>query len=410
MKRTFLLIAVSLLFSQGVKSNSKKNSFISENVSFATEQLTNLVETVKDSTLFPRTSKTDGSLRCTKRNDWTEGFFPGALWYLYELNNSEETKQSAIRWTNALEPLKKLKSHHDIGFIMYCSYGNAFRLTEKKEYTDILIESAESLCSRFDEKVGAIKSWNYRKAWDGKTEWFYPVIIDNMMNLELLYFAARVTGDKRFSNIATRHAETTARNQIRPDYSCYHVVDYDAETGEVKDKATCQGFTDNSTWARGQAWAIYGYTMVYRETKDKKFLKIAQRMADYYINHPNLPSDKVPFWDFHAGVKGYDPQWNYDPSKFEVVPRDASAAAVTCSALFELSKYSGKKGRVYRENAEQMLHSLASDSYRAKLGENNNFLLMHSVGSIPHNNEIDVPLIYADYYFLEALKRYKELD
>ncbi|MGL5317506.1 MAG: glycoside hydrolase family 88 protein [Bacteroidales bacterium] len=409
MKKVFALISISLLFSSGIRKEVKKDQFVQENVSFATEQLSNLVATAKDSTLFPRTSKPDGSLQCTRRNDWTEGFFPGALWYLYELNNSEQTKKSALRWTNALEPLKTLKSHHDIGFIMYCSYGNAYRLTGNKAYIDILVESANSLCTRFDEKVGAIKSWDYREAWDGKTKWFYPVIIDNMMNLELLYFASQVTGDNRYRDIATKHAETTALHQIRPDHSCYHVVDYNPKTGEVNDKATCQGFTDNSTWARGQAWGIYGYTMVYRETKDKKFLKIAQQMADYYIKHSNLPEDKVPFWDFHAGVEGYTPEWNYNPSKFKTVPRDASAAAITCSALFELSQYSGRKGKEYRKSAEQMLHSLASDAYRAKLGENNNFILMHSVGSIPHNNEIDVPLVYADYYFLEALTRYKAL-
>ncbi len=410
MKKTIGLTLMASLLIACSQTDSKKEQFIQENVTFADAQTNNLINIVKDSTVFPRTSKPDGSLRCTKRNDWTEGFFPGTLWYIYELNQSEEMKKNALRWTQALEPLKTLTSHHDIGFLMYCSYGNAYRLTGDESYVDVLVESAKSLCTRFDDRVGAIKSWNYRKAWDGQTEWFYPVIIDNMMNLELLYFAAKKTGDTRFSDIATKHAETTAKHQLRPDYSCYHVVDYDTLTGVVKDQATCQGFTDNSAWARGQAWGIYGYTIVYRETQDKKFLDIAQKMADYYLEHSNLPEDKVPYWDFHAGVEGYNPEWEYDASRFTTVPRDASAAAITCSALFELSGYLGDAGKKYRQSAEEILYNLASPDYRAELGTNNNFILMHSVGSIPHKQEIDVPLTYADYYFMEALNRYNTLQ
>ncbi|MGL4493011.1 MAG: glucuronyl hydrolase, partial [Tannerellaceae bacterium] len=233
MKKTIGLTLMASLMIACSQTDTKKEQFIQENVTFADAQTNNLINIVQDSTVFPRTSKADGSLRCTKRNDWTEGFFPGTLWYIYELNQSEEMKKNALRWTHALEPLKTLTSHHDIGFLMYCSYGNAYRLTGDESYVDVLVESAKSLCTRFDDRVGAIKSWNYRKAWDGQTEWFYPVIIDNMMNLELLYFAAKKTGDKRFSDIATKHAETTAKHQLRPDYSCYHVVDYDTLTGAV---------------------------------------------------------------------------------------------------------------------------------------------------------------------------------
>ena len=229
------------------------------------------------------------------------------------------------------------------------------------------------------------------------------------MNLELLYFASKVTGDTRYAKIATTHAETTAKNQLRKDYSNYHVVDYDTLTGKVLHQATCQGFSDNSAWARGQAWAIYGYTMAYRETKNPKFLEIAIHTADYWLNHPNLPEDGVPYWDFNAGQEGYVPDWAYDPNRFKVVPRDASAAAIAASAFLELATYVPNE-KTYYDAAVKILKSLSSPAYRAVPGTNNNFILMHSVGSIPHNQEIDVPLVYADYYFLEALNRYEHYD
>ena len=229
-----------------------------------------------------------------------------------------------------------------------------------------------------------------------------------MMNLELLYFASKVTGDPHYAEIANSHAITTAREQFREDYSNYHVVNYDPETGKVLHKQTCQGFSDNSAWARGQAWAIYGYTMAYRETKKPEFLEMAQRTAEFWLNHSNLPEDMVPYWDFNAGQEGYVPEWEYDANDFKEIPRDASAAAITVSALLELYQYVDKKtGKRYYQAAEKTLKSLASPSYLAAQGTNGNFLLKHCVGSIPHKNEIDVPLVYADYYFLEALHRYK---
>mgnify|MGYP002695300080 FL=1 len=225
------------------------------------------------------------------------------------------------------------------------------------------------------------------------------------MNLELLYFASKVTGDTIFAHVANTHAETTARNQFREDYSNYHVVNYDEETGRVLHRATCQGFSDNSTWARGQAWAIYGYTMAYRETKRKDFLDMAVRTADFWLNHPNLPEDGVPYWDFNAGQEGYVPDWDYCPEQFKVVPRDASAGAIAASAFLELADYI-PDGEKYAKAAEHILKSLSSPEYLAETGTNCNFILKHCVGSIPHGNEIDVPLVYADYYYLEALLRY----
>src|SRR5690606_14617635 len=248
-------------------------------------------------------------------------------------------------------------------------------------------------------------------SWDGETLWKYPVIIDNMMNLDLLFYVSKLTGDPKYRNVAISHADKTMKYHFREDYSTYHVVDYDAKTGEVLHQQTNQGYSDNSTWSRGQAWAIYGYTLMYRETKDPKYLEHAKNVADFYINHPNLPEDKIPYWDFNVEQEGYTPDWDYKgQNKLNYIPRDASAAAITTSALFELSTFvEGEEKQKYFGAAEEMLKSLSSKEYLAEPGTNSGFLLKHSVGSFPHNNEIDVPLIYADYYFLEALLRYKNI-
>ena len=228
-----------------------------------------------------------------------------------------------------------------------------------------------------------------------------------MMNLDLLFNVAKATGNNSYKDIAVKHAMTTMNNHFRPDYTCWHVVSYNND-GTVEKKQTFQGKNDDSSWARGQAWAIYGYTMAYRETKKPEFLEMAQHTAEFWLNHSNLPEDMVPYWDFNAGQEGYVPEWEYDANDFKEIPRDASAAAITASALLELYQYVDKKtGKRYYQAAVKTLKSLASPSYLATQGTNGNFLLKHCVGSIPHKNEIDVPLVYADYYFLEALHRYK---
>ena len=406
--KVFYVLCISVLVLIAC-SGGEDTSIVEQGFTRAEQQLYNQLKAVPEATEYPRTIGKDGKLKVTRKNDWTEGFYPGCLWYVYEYTNKEDWKKAAIKWTESLEPLKKMTNHHDIGFLMYCRFGHAYRLTGNEAYKDVLVESARSLCTRFNEKTGCIKSWNYRKSWNGKDEWFYPVIIDNMMNLELLYFATKVTGDSVYAKVANRHAETTAKNQFREDYSNYHVVNYDAETGEVLNQATCQGFSDNSAWARGQAWAIYGYTMAYRETHRQDFLDMAVHTADFWLNHPNLPEDGIPYWDFNAGQEGYVPDWNYDPEIFKVVPRDASAAAIAASAFLELSGYV-TDGKKYSAAAAHILKSLSSPAYLAEPGTNCNFILMHSVGSIPHGEEIDVPLIYADYYYLEALMRYKNMQ
>lgn len=407
MKQTLLLICAVAVLATAFRNDKKDTAFIKENFSYANKQLKNMLKVAdKNKLAFPRTINKNGKLVTTSMYDWTPGFFPGSLWYSYEYTKDAALKTAAQQWTETLEPLKTFTQHHDLGFMMYCSYGNAYRLTGNEAYKNILVQSAKSLSTRFDPVVGCIKSWNAFKSWHGNKTYNFPVIIDNMMNLELLFFASEVTGDTSFRHIAVTHAENTMKYQVRKDYSSYHVVCYDTNTGKVAGRETAQGYADNSTWSRGQAWAIYGFTMVYRETKDPRFLKTAEGLADFFIHHKNLPADKIPYWDFNAQEKGYTPGLRSNAKNVTTLYRDASAAAVVASALMELSTYSATKGKAYRNVAAQMLHSLASPAYRAPLGNNGNFLLMQSVGSIPHNVEINVPLVYADYYFLEALQRY----
>jgi unsaturated chondroitin disaccharide hydrolase len=407
-KIVITIVVIGTLCAFSFNQNKKPAKvFVEQAFKTAEEQYTDMLLRSTDLTKYPRTTDAKGNTAYVPISDWTGGFWPGNLWYVYEYTKDDNWKNAAVRWTESLEANQFNTSHHDLGFMMYCSYGNAYRITKNEAYKAILIQSAKSLSKRFDPRVGCIKSWNSRLSWDGKTKWYYPVIIDNMMNLELLFFASKVTGDPLYKNIAVKHAETTMKHHFRDDYSSYHVVNYDTLTGNVLNKQTCQGYADNSTWARGQAWAIYGYTMTYRETGDKRFLNLAQKLADFYMHNPNLPKDKIPYWDFNVNETGYKPDWKYDPSKFSYTPRDASAAAIVSSALFELSEYLAGKGQPYKEFAISSLKSLSSAEYLAKSGTNGNFLLKHSVGSIPHGVEVDVPIVYADYYYLEAILRYQ---
>ena len=417
LNKTQFLVVVSLsvfgLFAIAgfLRSKERERSFVENAFSLAEQQYGLMLLSSEDLSLYPRTINRDSSTQYVSISDWTGGFWPGNLWYVYEYTQNQAWKEAATRWTESLERNQFNTAHHDLGFMMYCSYGNAYRITKNEAYKDILIQSAKSLSSRFNPKIGCIESWNSRLSWDGKTIWHYPVIIDNIMNLELLFFASKITGDPYYKNIAIRHAEMTMKNHLRSDYSSYHVVNYDTLTGEVLNRETCQGYANNSTWARGQAWGIYGFTMTYRETGDKRFLETAKKMADFYMSNKNIPKDKIPYWDFNAGQSGYIPQWNYDTAKRNYIPRDASAAAIVSSALFELSGFLGEKeGKHYRDFAISSLETLSTNSYLAEPGKNAFFLLKHSVGSIPHGVEIDVPIVYADYYYLEALLRYQKLS
>ncbi|MFC6100411.1 glycoside hydrolase family 88 protein [Olivibacter domesticus] len=411
LKQSVLIIGLVGFLGFSFRDNKDELDFVEQNLAYANAQSDVLLKAAnKVDTLYPRTLEKDGTLKLTNRYEWTSGFFPGLLWNVYEGDHREQLKQDAARWTEKLSELQYFTDHHDLGFMLYCSYGNGFRLTGKNQYKEVLVQGAKSLATRFSASTGSIKSWNGFGSWDGKHRYKFPVIIDNMMNLELLFFASKVTGDSSYKQIAIKHAETVMKNQLRPDFSCYHIVCYDPQNGAVLSKETGQGYANNSTWARGQAWGIYGFTMAYRETGDPRFLATANGMADFYINHPNLPSDRVPYWDFNANQLGYTPG---PKSKAKATPtnyRDVSAAAVAAAAFLELSTLNtGALAERYRETASTILHALASPIYRAPVGSNGGFLLKHSVGSIAHGVEIDVPLVYADYYFVEALNRYKQI-
>lgn len=350
----------------------------------------NTLEGKDEARIMPRTIDEKGNLVLVKPGDWTSGFFPGMLWYMYELTGYGSWLEKAIEYTSLMKDQMYNASNHDVGFRMYCSYGNGLRLTGDTSYIPILVQSAKTLITRYNDKVGCIRSWDFNQE-----EWEYPVIIDNLMNLELLFWATEQTGDPVYREIAVSHANTTLENHYRPDYSCFHVVDYDTLTGAVRGKYTHQGFSPVSTWARGQAWGLYGYTMSYRFTRDPRYLNQAEGIAKFLLNHPRLPKDRIPLWDF-------------DAPRLRREPRDASAAAIMASAMYELSTYS-MDGEYYRERADWIMEALSSNEYRSLKGENFGFLLDHSTGSLPGDSEVDVPLIYADYYYLEALVRRKSL-
>jgi unsaturated chondroitin disaccharide hydrolase len=390
-----LIVLISLLLShQGMLNAQTKaqpmGKLIDEQFKFADQQYKVLARNVPadqmPKTYFPQSGKSENS----NTSWWCSGFFPGSLLYIYEYTKDEAALKEAKARLAILEKEKLNKGTHDLGFMMYCSFGNAYRLLKDPAYKAVVDESAASLSTRYHPGAKVIQSWNASKAWAG------PVIIDNMMNLELLNWVTDNGGDKKFKEIAINHANSTIKNHFRRDYSSYHVLDYDMKTGEVLQKKTAQGAADSSAWARGQAWGLYGFTVMYRFTKDKRYLEQAKHIAGFMLNDPNMPVDGIPYWDYDApGI----------PNTY----RDASAGAVMASALLELGQYVSKKDRqLYVAVAEKVLRGLASDTYRAKLGENGGFLLAHSVGSLPHKSEVDVPLTYADYYFLEGLLRYKK--
>jgi len=404
-----LVIGLVIITASVIASCSREKPVLtSEKLSFIEGQYERLKESATDISRFPRTITKNGDLVDTDIWDWTTGFYAGNLWYLYELTGNERWKSEAVKWTEALDTIQYWSGNHDVGFMINCSYGNGLRLAGTENYKKVIVETAESLCRRYNPVAKSIKSWNYRVAWNDSTEWFYPVIIDNMMNLELLFEASRLSGDDKYAKIAVQHALTTIKNHYRPDFSSYHVVDYDTVTGNVLDKATCQGFTDESSWSRGQAWGLYGFITCYRYTGDPQYLTFSENIADFLIKHPALPEDGVPYWDYNVTDKGLTPEWDYDAARFPVIPRDASAAAILSSALFELGTFSKANGDKYIEEATRILRSLASPAYMES-SDNKYFIINHCVGSIPHGAEIDAPLVYADYYFLEAVLRHKAL-
>jgi unsaturated chondroitin disaccharide hydrolase len=392
-KQAFLGILMILLspFLLGQQKEKPIIQVINESLDFSVKQCRLVADSLRTKPgLLPKTIDKRGKLVTCKSSWWTSGFFPGTLWYLYEYSNNGDIKKLAETFTDYVKDQQYTTDNHDVGFMIYCSFGNGYRITKNEAYKDVILTASKSLSTRFKPATGVIRSWNWGP-------WQYPVIIDNMMNLELMFFASHTTGYERMGKIAVSHADVTLANHFRPDASCYHVVSYDTITGKAIAHQTRQGYSDASSWSRGQGWALYGYTLCYRETKDQKYLEHAKKIAAFILNHPRLPEDKIPYWDFD------------DPS-IPNAPRDASAGAVICSALIELSQYvDAKTSKVYLAVAEKQIRSLSSPAYLAKLGENSNFILLHSVGDKPRDSEVDVPLSYADYYYVEAMMRYKQL-
>ncbi|MGB5417361.1 glycoside hydrolase family 88 protein, partial [Algibacter sp.] len=318
-KASYLIFVLGLTLFFSCKSEQKELT-IDE---LLQTRYSKLLEYELDSLAFPRSYSHDkNKIKKVPSKDWTSGFFPGNLWQIYKLTGNEPYKKRAEQWTAFVEKEKFNAGTHDMGFKVFCSFGNGLSIEKDNEtYKNVIIKSAQTLSSRFNEKIGSIRSWDFKR-----DVWQFPVIIDNMMNLELLFEATKISGDSTFHKIAVTHANTTLKNHFRPDGSTWHVLDYDTISAQVRAKVTHQGIHDNSAWARGQGWAIYGYTMAYRHTKDAVYLERAKATADFFINHKNLPEDGIPYWDF-------------DNPKIPNTSRDASAGAIVASALVELYGY-----------------------------------------------------------------------
>ena len=343
-----------------------------------------------DTNNIPRSISTNSDKwRYVGYKDWTSGFWPGILWYSYEASNDTLFKIAADKFSSKLIPLAYTHANdHDLGFRFYCSYGNGYRLTGNENYKKILLAAADTLATLYNPHVGTLLSWPLHVKEFGP----HNTIIDNMMNLELLFWASKNGGSKNLYDIAVKHALTTMNNHFRKNYSSYHVILYDSVTGKKIKGVTHQGYNDSSMWARGQSWAIYGFTLCYRETMNPVFLDFAQKVADVYLN--KLPKDLIPVWDF-----------NYPDKK----PKDVSAACITASALIELSQFIADKTKAdyYLQTAKKIIDNLSSSTYQSR--RKNSAFLLHSTGNKSAGIEINASIIYADYYYLEALLRLNKI-
>lgn len=385
MKKPLILLFAAILAVSCQESMKQLTDRVFE---VAEYQFTEMDKTLTD-TNVPKSTRF-GVLVPSETKSWTSGFYPGSLWYVYMYTGNENTKALAEKNTEKLYIETQRVRSHDIGFMVNCSYGNALRITGDEKYREPYINAAKLLTTRFNPTVGLTQSWNITPS---RKHWKFPVIIDNMMNLELLTQAHKMSGIDSLLTVAVTHANTTMKNHFRPDYTTWHVVDYDPETGDIRMKVTHQGYSDDSAWSRGQAWAVYGYTMMFREVGDKAYLALAENIARMLLD--KLPEDGIPYWDF-------------DSPDIPDAQRDASAGAIMASSFIELAGYTQDKAlsKELMEMAETQIRTLASPEYLAEKGRNGFFLLKHSVGSYPSDTEVNVPLTYADYYFLEALLRY----
>ncbi|MCK4733831.1 MAG: glycoside hydrolase family 88 protein [Methanophagales archaeon] len=322
---------------------------------------------------FPHITE-NGKWTTTEDGYWTGGFWVGMLLLVYKITGDERYKAEAYNWAKRLENRKNDKTF-DLSFLFYPSFVLGYDITGDRYFRKVALEAAETLSTLFHEKA----SFVYNKIDEkiGRT------IIDAMPDLQLLWWAYEETGGERFYEVARTHSMRTVDEFIRDDYSTVHVIDFDLETGELQRKITVQGYSDDSCWSRGQAWAIYGFTLAYKHTRDELFLRTAEKLAEYFIK--NLPEDYVPYWDFN------------DPKK-EL--RDSSAAAIASSGLLDLSALSGKKG--FRDVAINILSSLC-DNYLCE--EEKDGILKHGCFHKPEEKGADESLIWGDYYFIEAIMK-----
>ena len=383
------ILVCTMLFQTASAQDRKMQKLISANMKFASRQYKLLAKNTAPDVMPRNFDEKEQKLNTSGTSWWTSGFFPGSLWYIYEFTGDTTIRAEAERRLNILEKEKYHSKDHDLGFMIFCSFGNAYRITKREAYKETVLTAAETLIQRYRPSIRAIQSW------DAGGRFVSPVIIDNMMNLELLCWSADELREPKYKVIAIAHTETTLRDHYRADNSAYHVVDYDLAKGVVREKMTAQGAASESAWARGQSWGLYGFTMMYRCTRETTYLEHARKIAQFILDHPRLPKDKIPYWDF-------------DASDIPHARRDVSAASILASALLELAQYvEGEERKKYMTTARTILINLSGKKYRVKPGANAGFLLRHSVGALPYNSEVDVSLTYADYYFLEALMRYR---
>ena len=396
------VIVILLLILNSCTSSSDKSelkglsaSKVDELIEHAASQYKVLLQNAPDSSQYPFYLNEDGSIFFVEKKNWTSGYVPGVMWYLYANTQDQFWKNQAMRWCTSIESEKLATNKHDTGVMLYTSFGLGHKIGGVKEYKDILIEGADSLLVRYNEKIGLIKSWNSKGL---QNDWLFPVIIDGMIVLDLPFYAGKFSDNKEMIRKATSHATITMQNHFRDDGSAPHVVDYDPNTGKKRYFDTHQGYSKASSWARGQAWAIYGFPLAYRYTGDRSYLETAMRTADYVFTHENMPDDLIPFWDYLA-------------PEIPDEPRDASAAAIMCAGLLEMCQYLNDEDKEkYLNYAQKIIISLSKPEYLCENGDCQGFILKHSVYNKPSGKGVDTPINFTDFYFLEALIRYKELQ
>ncbi|RYY56783.1 MAG: glucuronyl hydrolase [Chitinophagaceae bacterium] len=388
--RLTLFIVAVLLFSMASPAQSYRSmtKLVEENFKLASEQYRIMMANTPDSVMPRNFNPKENKFVTSKTSWWTSGFYPGSLFYIAQARQDSVLFNEGISRLKILEKEKFHSSDHDLGFMIFNSFGNAYRITRNPEYAEVVMTAAQTLTRRYRPSINSIQSW------DSNQHYRSPVIIDNMMNLEMLCWAADEIREPKLKIIAIDHTETAIRNHYRPDFSSYHVVDYNLQTGQIVSRKSAQGYSESSAWARGQSWGLYGFTTMYRFTREPRYLEQAKGIAKFILNHPRLPKDKIPYWDF-------------DAPDIPDTYRDVSAASILASGLLELSLYVDQDLRnEYVSAVARILTNLSTDKYRSKKGENGGFILKHSVGAVPYNSEVDVSLTYADYYFLEALSRF----